>query len=381
MITLFSIPAPLYHPIYIVGLCSLCLLVSFYYVSSDNNQHIIGNKPATQIAAVILSIGIILFIGLRPISGYFVDMGMYAHTYNNIYDGLGGGSQDERGEWLFYWFGNFCKSLGLRDTEYFLTVATIYFGLMAFTCWRLMRRNMFIAVLFCFISFSCFSFGVNGIRNGMAASVMMFAITLLNRENKVNTTIAILLIIASASIHKAMSLPGLCAIISLIWVKEPKNAIKFWLASIIISFFIGNYVTQFFVSLGFDDRMEAYANLDESGQVMDSVNEKAGFRIDFILYSIMPIIMAWYVTVMRNFKDEMYNIIANTYILANAFWVMLIRSEQSNRFAYLSWFIYPIVIAYPLLRMNIWEDQDRKTAIILFLYAGFTFFMNFVYYG
>lgn len=382
MITLFSIPAALYSPIYNIGLCSLCLLISFFYVSSNGNQHIIGNKPATQIAAVILSIGIIIFIGLRPISGrYFTDMGMYAHTYNVIYDGLSGGSQDERGEWLFYWFGNFCKSLGLRDTEYFLTIATIYFGLMAATCWRLMRRNMFVAVLFCFVSLSCFSFGTNGMRNGMAASVMMFAITLLNRENKVNTAIAILLIIASASIHKAMSLPGLCAIISLIWVKEPKNAIKFWLASIIISFFIGNYVTQFFVSLGFDDRMENYANLDETGQVMESVNEKAGFRIDFILYSVMPIIMAWYVTVKRNFKDEMYNIIANTYILANAFWVMVIRSEQSNRFAYLSWFIYPIVIAYPLLRMNIWEDQDRKTAIILFLYAGFTFFMNFVYYG
>ena len=58
---------------------------------------------------------------------------------------------------------------------------------------------------------------------------------------------------------------------------------------------------------------------------------------------------------------------------------MVIRSEQSNRFAYLSWFIYPLVIAYPLLRMNLWDDQDRKLAIILFLYSGFTFFMEFIY--
>ena len=382
MITLFSIPPVLYQSIYNIGLCSLCLLISFVYVSSNNNQHIIANKPVTQIAAIAFSVVIILFIGLRPISGRaFVDMPMYAHTYNNIYDGLGGGSQDERGEWLFYWFGNFCKSMGLRDTEYFLAVATIYFGLMAACCWRLMRRNMFVAVLFCFISFSCFSFGVNGIRNGMAASIMMLAITFLDTKNKLTTALAVLLMIASFSIHKSMSLPGLCAIVSMFWVKESKYAINFWLASIIISFFAGNYVTEFFVSLGFDERMEHYANLDENGDVMASRNEKAGFRIDFILYSVMPIIMAWYVTVKRNFKDEMYNLIANTYILANAFWVMVIRSEQSNRFAYLSWFIYPIVIAYPLLRMNIWEDQDRKTGLILLAYAGFTFFMNFVYYG
>ena len=127
--------------------------------------------------------------------------------------------------------------------------------------------------------------------------------------------------------------------------------------------------------------MEQYANIDEQGYVMESENEKAGFRLDFILYSIMPIIMVWYVTIKRNFKDLTYHIIATTYILANAFWIMVIRSEQSNRFAYLSWFLYPLVIAYPLLRMNIWEDQDRKTGLILLAYSGFTFFMQFIYYG
>ena len=126
--------------------------------------------------------------------------------------------------------------------------------------------------------------------------------------------------------------------------------------------------------------MEQYANLDE-GETIITTDQLSGFRVDFIIYSIMPIIMAWYVTIKRNFKDLPYHTIATTYILANAFWIMVIRSEQSNRFAYLSWFLYPIVIAYPLLRMNIWENQDRKLALILLAYAGFTFFMSFVYYG
>ena len=59
---------------------------------------------------------------------------------------------------------------------------------------------------------------------------------------------------------------------------------------------------------------------------------------------------------------------------------MVIRASFSNRFAYLSWFIYPLVMAYPLLRMNLWEDQDRKTSLILFAYSGFLFFMFFIYY-
>lgn len=370
----------IYSSIYYIVLFGLCLTIVLKYASSSNNTNIVRELSITQIIATVFTIIVILFIGLRPISGVFSDMGMYAHTYNIILDGYNI-PEEGRDEWVFYWFGNVCKRIGLIDREYFLVIATIYFGLMAVTCWRLMRNNMFVAILFCFISLSCFSFGTNGLRNGMASSIMLLAITFLNNKKKWQIIIAILLMFLSINIHKSMTLPGLCAIVAFLVIKETKYAIFFWIASIGISAVAGNYVTEFFVDLGFDDRMEAYANLDEFGEVKESVNVKAGFRIDFILYSIMPIIMAWYVTIKRNFKDSMYKIIANTYILSNAFWVMVIRSEQSNRFAYLSWFIYPLVIAYPLLRMNIWEDQDKKLAIILFLYSGFTFFMEFIYYG
>ncbi len=383
MTYLFDFINPLiYSTIYYIVLLALCLMIVFKYGVSQDNSNVTRVMPVTQVIATMFTIIVILFIGLRPISGpAFIDMPLYAHTYNHFYDGSMGGTDDERGEWIFYWFGNFCKRIGLIDREYFLAIAIFYFGLMAVTCWRLMRSNMFVALLFCSISFQCLTFGTNGLRNGMASSIMMLAITFLNNKKKWEIVIALLLMYISINIHKSMSLSGLCAIVAFLWIKEPKYAIYFWLASIVISAVAGNYVTQFFVNLGFDERMEGYANLDEFGEVKESVNVKAGFRIDFILYSIMPIVMAWYVTMKRNFKDHMYNIIASTYILANAFWVMVIRSEQSNRFAYLSWFIYPLVIAYPLLRMNIWEDQDKKTAIILFLYSGFTFFMEFIYYG
>lgn len=121
--------------------------------------------------------------------------------------------------------------------------------------------------------------------------------------------------------------------------------------------------------------MNEYLKAQGSPNIL-AENPKAGsFRFDFLLYSAMPVLMFWYVTVKRNFKDRTYNLIAITYILANSFWVIIIRASQSNRFAYLSWFIYPLVIAYPLLHFNIWKNQDQKAAIILLLYAGFTFTM------
>ena len=123
----------------------------------------------------------------------------------------------------------------------------------------------------------------------------------------------------------------------------------------------------------FEEKMDYFKDAEFS----DNANQfsSTGFRWDFLLYSSMPVLMTWYVTIKRHFQDRTFNIIACAYILANAFWIMVIRAEYSNRFAYLSWFIYPIVIAYPLVRMNLWKDQNKKTAYILMLYAGFTFIM------
>ena len=374
------IPAIYYGRVYVIMLTLLALIIALKYSFSSSNKNIVTYNNQTTIFAYIFAVLLIIYIGFRPKHAAFVDMNYYAYVYNNIYDGLSSHSNDSRGEWLFYEFGMLCKRLGFSDVGYFLSIATIYFGFMFTACWRLMRSNLFVAFLFCVVSFSCFTYAVNGMRNGMACSFALVAIALIggNRWEKI---ISLFLMFCAINIHRSTALPCFCAISALLFVKDTKWAIYFWIASIFISLIAGNIVTEFFVNLGFDDRMENYANLDEEGNIMESANDKSGFRVDFILYSIMPIIMAWYVTTKRNFKDLTYHVIATTYILANAFWVMIIRSEQSNRFAYLSWFLYPIVIAYPLLRMRVWDDQDRKTALILILYAGFTFFMNFVYYA
>ena len=313
------------------------------YSFSETNERLLMKSSVGSSLCFLLAAIVVGFVGLRPQGTAFVDMNYYAYVYNNIYDGVASNYSGARGEWLFYEFGNLCKRLGFSDTMYFLSIAVVYFGLMLVACWRLMRNNLFVAFLFCLASLSCFTYAVNGMRNGMACSVAMMAICLLFSFKSFRS--------------------------------------KF---SILISIVAGNAITELFVGLDFDDRMEQYANLPKEVEDMliaDQSPGNTGFRIDFLIYSAMPVLMAWYVTVKRNFQDNVYNVIATTYVLANAFWVMVIRSEQSNRFAYLSWFLYPLVIAYPLLRMDLWEDQDRKTALILFVYVGFTFFMDFVYYG
>lgn len=60
---------------------------------------------------------------------------------------------------------------------------------------------------------------------------------------------------------------------------------------------------------------------------------------------------------------------------------MVIRSSFSNRFAYLSWFLYPVVIAYPLIESHVFGNrQNTAIACVLLLYVGFTLFMNLLYW-
>jgi len=183
------------------------------------------------------------------------------------------------------------------------------------------------------------------------------------------------LMLVAFGIHRSTSLPSIAAVTAAFVIKEPKYAIRFWIASIFISLVAGNAIGNIFAGLGFDDRMEGYFNMQNNANEMSRF-ESTGFRFDFLLYSAMPVLMAWYVTVKRNFKDRTFNIIANTYILANAFWVMVIRASYSNRFAYLSWFIYPVVMSYPLLKdKNLVDYQQAKLQLMVLLNYSFTLFM------
>ena len=54
----------------------------------------------------------------------------------------------------------------------------------------------------------------------------------------------------------------------------------------------------------------------------------------------------------------------------------MIRARFSNRFAYLSWFLYPIVLVYPLIEMPLFKKAPGlKLGIILIGQLVFTILM------
>lgn len=313
----------------------------------------------------------VLVVGLRPVSSAFGDTTNYARSYMLMAEGYAE-ADDMKSEWLFnntmYWFATH----GFDVMWFFLLVEVFYIVPMVIACKRLSSNNFVLLLLFCFSAYSFFTYGTNGIRNGMACSLVILALTYL-QGNKWDKFICGLLCFLTYNIHHSTALPILTMLYSY-YFSKPKHMFYLWVASIGISLVMGGVVESFFAGLGFDDRMSSYVSGQESKEEMEQFTQ-TGFRWDFLLYSFMPILLGYYLVFERKIYNSTYMLLLGTYIYSNAFWVMIIRSSFSNRFAYLSWFLYPIVLAYPLIKFEIWPKQGEKTAVILWVHFGFTFVM------
>lgn len=311
------------------------------------------------------------WIGMRPVSGSaFGDTANYALGYvalnpHSI-------SIDWNSEWVWQLLMNGCKAAGFSVNIFFLIVAAGYIFSALWAIKILLPDDTMLGIVFLCTSLMFFPFAVNGLRNGLACHLVLLGAAFLLNDKWLPGAVACLL---AFGIHRSVMLPIAAALFAIFVTRNVRYAIVFWFASIGISLVAGGAISGVFAGLGFDDRMTQYITLDEMNQF-----SKSGFRWDFLLYSAAPVLMGWYVCIYKQVSDNWYNVLCTVYCLCNAFWVMVIRSAFSNRFAYLSWFLYPLVIAYPLVNLKIREDHDRFTGWVLFAYAAFSVFMWFVFW-
>lgn len=372
-----------------------CLFLYFNYSGSDNCDKLL--KKNSMYPALILTLFLMVYMGLRPVSHVFGDTVNYAWGYK-LANGLAFFKMDFEEEWLWEFILLTCKQSGFTVNMWFLIVEIGYLGFVFLGLRKLLHENPWMAMLFFLSAFSTFTFGVNGIRNGLACSMVIFAFAIAANKGVGQLILAGIVMVLAFGIHRSTALPIIAFFVASYLIKSPKFAIGFWVASIGLSLVLGGFFTNFFMGLGFDDRMTSYATSMEQNKEQFS---QTGFRWDFLLYSAMPVWLTWYVCKKVDEDRVLYGetleeietgvpgagriadahsmrvfyILSTTYMLANSFWVMVNRAAFSNRFAYLSWFLYPVVIAYAVIRLHIWEDQDKKAGLILAAHAGFTIVM------
>ena len=323
-----------------------------YYYSAK----VIGN---------ILLIFSIFYIGLRPISGQFIDM----TTYNGIFEYLQGSSNfpsDINSDKLFWYYVYSISKL--FDANIFFFITALLYILPMYWVSKYNFKKLWFFSFFSFITaFSFFSYGTNGIRNGLATSIFLLAFS----TNK--KLFQGLWLLVAYFIHGSMLIPIVAFVLSSLY-RKTNRLIAFWLLCIPISLLFGSSIQNFFALFISDER---------TGYLTASANDEyayiSGFRWDFIAYSASAIIIGWYSKKRLNLIDRRYDLIFGTYLIANAIWILVINASFSNRFAYLSWFLMPLVAIYPALKNYQVYFKDGFLILITVFYFSFTLLMTIIY--
>jgi hypothetical protein len=253
---------------------------------------------------------------------------------------------------------------------YYVVVAFLYFGGILYACIKIFKTENYSSYLTYLAAFSTFSYSVNGLKAGLAATCFLIAISYYDKKY-----INILWLIISLGIHHAMVLPILGFLIAK-YFSRPKWYYYFWIICFFISALHIKYFQYLFAKFT-DTRGSAYLLSEDI-----SWTYNPGFRFDFILYSAMPILMGWYVKYKLSYENHFYDIITCTYLFVNSIWMLCMYAAFNNRIAYLSWMIYPFVLIYPFVS----HDWDYKLKYKLFgyialLHLSFTLFMKIIYYS
>ncbi len=255
-----------------------------------------------------------------------------------------------------------------NGTIFFILTALFYIlGYWLFILKNVNRNYSFIILLMVFSSFGFTAYGVNVIRAGFALSMLLIAITF--RKNVVVFIIFGLLAVLS---HKSTSIPLVAFIVSH-YVTRHKLFLAVWLFALLLSFLNIGAVSQFLQNniFSFDDRSANYFD------VKNALRYKTGFRTDFVIYSFIPIVVSYYYIYKLKIQDRLYTQLVNTYLLTNAIWLLVIRMAFTDRVAYLSWFLIPFLILYPILKYKLPINQRLWVATSLAVSISFTTYMYF----
>ena len=352
---------------------TLLVIVLFFSLFSRNQE----NRPL-RFYALLLFVFVFCMITFRDLDPIFGDTKYYAFKFEQYVQwGIKEMEMGKIKDIGFEWFTLFWSMFD-NLTLYFGAIALVYLLPVYLAFEKGFKDSVFIVLLLFICSFSFWGYGVNGLRNGMATSLIVAAMF----SNRM--WLQILLIIIASSFHVSALLPGLMFLIAK-YYHNPKTYLIiygiFLLISITVGEQLGSIIGNWDLISGTDERLQGYltTNMEtelDNGLSSATAFSRVGFRWDFVLYSLIPILLGYIYIYRQNYNDKLYKVLYCTYVGCNAFWLLTIYVPFNNRFAYLSWFIYSVIISYPLLKeQNFVDFQKEKIQVMVLLNYAFTFFM------
>lgn len=353
-------------------------LVKKYRVATFNQ--VLAERKAVASASLVLAVFFTFLIGLRPMGAMawmWSDSANYNYSYN-----MREGAQfffDPHAEnliWdnLFDWWAS--NSLGI--TPLFFLCDAIYFGCTYAACRKWFPRDTTMAFLVFLGAFSTYSYSYNGVKAGVAGAIFLLGLAYYEKR-----VLSVVLILISWGFHHSMQMPVAAYILTLFY-KNPKWYFYGYAFCVVMSILHVGFFANLFAGMSSDERGAEY--LLATGTSEDS--HITGFRLDFLLYSVMPILIGYKIVMKEKLQvSKLYSALLHMYICTNGIWCLCMYASYSNRIAYLSWFMYPFVLIYPFLKEDLRgvlilksRNQYVQLAKVASYHLYFTLFMELVFY-
>ena len=355
----FLIDPTWYRPIFL----HIVVLLSLFQAIKPSPDEISINKDSRDLICYwIFTFVMTIFIGLRPEHATFGDD--YASLYR-------ANTEFELGkDWLYSCMVYLGHRIGLEWSSFCLLCTALYFGGTAFAIRKIFTYRPLTALAVVFAAFSFFAYCTNGIRNGLGCAMFFIALAYYKERNWIGT---ILFAIIASGFHNSLLIPivafALCNFYS-----NTKHYVVFWFVCVAMSLVVGDFMQSIYESLSFiDTGREADYFLEHDD--MSGYTFEGGFRWDFLAYSAVPIWIGYYFVTKMNYQNAYYKLILNMYIFVNALWVLVNRNWLSNRIAFLSWFMYALVMMFPILNMEYLKNMSRWIAYTVMVNATFSYIM------
>lgn len=320
---------------YYLLILGIIIPVIFY---ATNRTILSGGNYSLQNQRVLSILFLVIIALLMAITDYEdpeTDKYRYAYHFLNDYKSF---NYEDVKDPLWASYNVLIRQLTGSPILFFLITSVLYFG-----CYYIFAIRSFsteFVALFLIISAGMFGFwgyGTNTIRNGLALGFCLIAFS--NKKLWQVTWFIVALLV-----HKSVAL----IVIAYYLCKYIKNTywyVWLWIACLVGSA-SGLSLLEYADILSLpDERFDMYTNWQRD-------NYQSGFRIDFIIYSLIPGLIAYHHIKKNDGVDELYKHFFNMYVLINAIWLLIIRISFTNRFAYMSWFLIPVLLFYPYTTPN-----------------------------
>ena len=162
------------------------------------------------------------------------------------------------GEWAFALY-MFISGLLMGAKGWFLLTAVLYCGLAALAFRLVHQRVAYLAFLTCASSFSFWTYGTNGLRNGLATSLVLLGMACSKRKWLMG-----FLFFLAFSTHMSVGLP-IAAFVLTLFYNKPRYYLIGYGVAVILSIVMGGFWINFFANLGLfeDARLSEYLLSDE----------------------------------------------------------------------------------------------------------------------